>query len=119
MARFGTVHPPKGLFLETFLSNFVELRYGEVRSTRECGSSVSGPPSILGCRIHLRAIHAHKSGTATQRFPQTPSGHRAHNRYQHAQDPEGTPGRVCHALSGLRALSIWDSVLFSPPRALP
>jgi hypothetical protein len=31
MARFGTVHPPKGLFLETFLSNFVELRACEVR----------------------------------------------------------------------------------------
>ncbi len=31
MARFGTVHPPKGLFLEAFLSNFVEPREAEVR----------------------------------------------------------------------------------------
>jgi hypothetical protein len=34
MARFGTVHPPKGLFLETFLSNFVELRKAEVQFLR-------------------------------------------------------------------------------------
>jgi hypothetical protein len=38
MARFGTVHPPKGLFLETFLSNFVERRKAEVRRTRFIGA---------------------------------------------------------------------------------
>src|SRR5215212_1251014 len=41
MARFGTVHPPKGLFLETFLSNFVERRHDEVRRNPIRRSSVA------------------------------------------------------------------------------
>jgi hypothetical protein len=44
MARFGTVHPPKGLFLETLLSNFLELRHREVRRISLLGISVNKRP---------------------------------------------------------------------------
>src|SRR5829696_1478539 len=101
------------------LANFLELRIGEVRCTRGCGSSGSDSASILRCQIRPGAIHAHKSGTATRRTPQTPPAHRVRNRCLHARGAEGTLDLVCRALFGWLVLHIWGSVSFSPPRALP
>jgi hypothetical protein len=86
---------------------------------RKGSSSGSDSASIQRCLLGLRAIRTRKSGTASQRIPQTPSGHQARSLCPHARGPEDTPGRVSRALFGLRARRIWGTVSFSPACVLP